>query len=76
MHFLKFIDKKIYRLLNSSKMLKFFYFYHSLFNNHSGNIGFDFSKKKNRKEIIQEIIDKKNYKNYLNKSFTEQSYNY
>lgn len=77
MHFLKFIDKKIYRLLNSSKMLKFFYFYHSLFNNHSGNIGFDFSKKKNRKEIIQEIIDKKNYKNYLEIGcFSDELFNY
>ncbi len=77
MHFLQFIDKKIYRLLNSSKMLKFFYFYHRLFNNHSENIGFDFSKKKNRKEIIQEIIDKKNYKNYLEIGcFSDELFNY
>ena len=66
MQFIKYIHKKVYRLLNSSKMLKLFYFYHKLLNhNNLENIGFDFSKKKNRKQIIQEIIEKKNYKNYL-----------
>ena len=60
MQFIKYIHKKVYRLLNSSKMLKLFYFYHKLLNhNNLENIGFDFSKKKNRKQIIQEIIEKK-----------------
>ena len=78
MIFLKFIHKKINRLLSSSKILKFFYFYHKLFNNsHSENLEFDFSNKKSRKQIIQEIIQKKNYKNYLEIGcFSNELFNY
>ena len=62
----KFIQKKYIRLLNSSKVLKFFFYYHKLFNNKGmKDIGFDFSKKKNRLFIVQDIIQKKNYKSYL-----------
>ena len=59
-------------------MLKFFYFYHKLFNNrHSGNLEFDFNNKKNRKQIIQEIIQKKNYKSYLEIGcFSDELFNY
>ena len=62
----KFIQKKYIRLLNSSKVLKFFFYYHKLFNNKGmKDIGFDFRKKKNRLFIVQDIIQKKNYKSYL-----------
>ena len=62
----KFIQKKYIRLLNSSKVLKFFFYYHKLFNNKGmKDIGFDFRKKKNRLFIVQDIIKKKNYKSYL-----------
>ena len=62
----KFIQKKYIRFLNSSKVLKFFFYYHKLFNNKGmKDIGFDFSKKKNRLFIVQDIIQKKNYKSYL-----------
>ena len=62
----KFIQKKYIRLLNSSNVLKFFFYYHKIFNNKGmKDIGFDFSKKKNRLFIVQDIIQKKNYKSYL-----------
>ena len=64
--FTKFITKKIIRLRNSSKVLKLFYYYHKFFHEKGiGNIGFDFNKKKSRLFIVQDIIDKKNYQNYL-----------
>jgi hypothetical protein len=61
-----FIKKKYYRLLGSKNVLKIFYLYHKLFGEkYLGNLNFDFSKKKNRIQILQEIIDFKNYKSYL-----------
>ena len=61
-----FIIKKLIRLKNSQKVLKLFYYYHHLFHDKKlGNIGFDFSKKKTRFDIVQNIINKKNYKKYL-----------
>ena len=61
-----FILKKLIRLKNSSKILKTFYYYHSLIHDKKlGSIGFDFTKKKSRLEIVQTIIEKKNYKKYL-----------
>ena len=63
---INYINKKLIRLKNSSKVLKLIYFYHYLFHDKKlGNIGFDFSKKKSRKEVVQNIIVKKNYKKYL-----------
>ena len=62
----KLIQKKYIRFLNSSKVLKFFFYYHKFFNNKGmKDIGFDFSKKKNRLFIVQDIIQRKNYKSYL-----------
>ena len=61
-----FINKKLIRLKNSSKVLKLIFFYHYFFHDKKlGNIGFNFSKKKSRKELVQNIIIKKNYKKYL-----------
>jgi len=62
----KFFQKKIIRFLNSKKILKFFFYYHKYFNNKGlKDIGFDFSTKKNRLFIVQDIIKRKAYKRYL-----------
>ena len=64
--FEKFFTKKIIRLINSTRVLKLFFYYYKFFKDKKlGNIGFDFSKKKTRLSIVQEIIKKKNYKKYL-----------
>ena len=63
---INFLQSKFIRLLNSKKVLRLFFYYHKIFNNNGlGDIGFDFSNKKNRKFIVQDIIDKKKYKSYL-----------
>ena len=57
---IKYFTKKIIRFKNSSKILKLLYYYHYLFHDKKlGNIGFDFTSKKTRFEIIQNIIEKK-----------------
>ena len=62
----KFLQKKFIRLLNSEKVLKLFFYYHKFFQNKGlKDIGFDFSSKKNRKFIVQDIINNKNYQKYL-----------
>jgi len=62
----KFVQKKIIRLLNSEKILKIFFYYHKIFNNKGlKDIGFDFTSKKNRKYIVQDIINIKKYTSYL-----------
>ena len=62
----KFIKKKLIRLINSKKVLRLFFYYHKFFKDKKlGNIGFDFTNKKTRLSIVQEIINKKNYDNYL-----------
>ncbi len=73
-----FILKKLIRLKNSSKVLKIFYYYHYLFHDKKlGNIGFDFTKKKSRLDIVQNIIKKKNYKKYLEIGcFDDELFNY
>ena len=75
---INFILKKLIRLKNSSKVLKFFYYYHYLFHDKKlGNIGFDFNKKKSRLDIVQNIIKKKNYKKYLEIGcFDNELFNY
>ena len=60
MNIQNFLQKKFIRFLNSSKMLKVFYYYHRIFNNKGlKDIGFDFTNKKNRLYIVQDIIQKK-----------------
>ena len=75
---INFILKKLIRLKNSSKVLKIFYYYHYLFHDKKlGNIGFDFTKKKSRLDIVQNIIKKKNYKKYLEIGcFDDELFNY
>ena len=72
------INEKLWRLKNSSKVLKLFYYYHYFLKDKKlGDIGFDFTKKKSRKEIVQEIIKKKNYKKYLEIGcFDDELFNY
>ena len=75
---INFILKKLIRLKNSSKVLKIFYYYHYLFHDKKlGNIGFDFTKKKSRLDIVQNIIKKKNFKKYLEIGcFDDELFNY
>ena len=74
----KFFTKKIIRLRNSSKVLKLLYYYHYLFHDKKiGNLNFDFTSKKKRFEIIQNIIERKNYKKYLEIGcFDDELFNY
>jgi len=61
-----YIQRKLLRLLSSKSILRLNYFFHKVFGEKNlGNIGFDFSQKQTRKFIIQDIINKKNYKSYL-----------
>ncbi len=63
---LSFFKRKFSRLLSSSKVLKINYYFHKYFGEKDiGNIGFEFKDKPKRYDIIQEIIQKKNYKSYL-----------
>ncbi len=73
-----FINKKIQRLLSSRKMMKIFYFYHYLNGGkNSKKIEIDFKDKKKRNEIVQKIIDIKNYKSYLEiGTFKNDLFNY
>ena len=74
----KYINKKLIRLRNSSKILKILYYYHYLFYDKKlGNVGFDFTSKKSRLEIVQNIIEKKNLKKYLEIGcFDDELFNY
>jgi len=61
-----YILKKINRLLESRKILQLHFFIHKFFKEKDiGNLNFDFSNKPSREEIVQKIIDLKNYKRYL-----------
>ena len=60
------ITKKFKRLFESKNILKVKFYFHKLFGEKDpGNIGLDFTNKPSRKTIIQEIIDEKKYKSYL-----------
>ena len=74
----RFLKKKIIRLGNSSNVLKFWYYYHHyLHDKKLGNIGFDFTFKKSRLEIVQGIIEKKKFKKYLEIGcFNDELFNY
>ena len=62
----KFFKKKLIRLGNSSNVLKFWYYYHLFLHDKKlGDIGFDFSTKKTRIQIVKDIINNKDYKKYL-----------
>ena len=64
-----FIHKKIIRLQGSKNILKINYFFHKFFGEKNlGNIGFDFTDKYSKQFIVQNIIDRKNYVSYVEKS--------
>ena len=60
------IQKKILRFKGSKNVLKFNYFLHKYFGEKDiGEIGLNFSDKPDRKKIIQDTINRKKYKSYL-----------
>jgi len=66
MKIINYIQKKIIRLQNSTKVMKLNYFFHKNFGDKKlGSLGLDFTNKPNRQYIIQEIINKKKYNSYL-----------
>tara|TARA_B100001248_G_scaffold227969_1_gene186674 strand:- start:84 stop:803 length:720 start_codon:yes stop_codon:yes gene_type:complete len=61
-----YISKKIYRLFESRKVLNIRFLIQKFFKEKDiGNLNFDFTDKPDRVKIIQEIIELKDYKNYL-----------
>ena len=57
---------KILRLQGIKNILKLNHLYHNIFGEKNiGEIGLDFSKKPNRIKVVQETIDRKKYKSYL-----------
>ena len=61
-----YLRNKLARLKGSKNILKLNYLYYNWFGEKNiGDIGFDFSKKPNRLKILQETIDRKKYKSYL-----------
>ena len=73
-----YLKKKIQRLFVSKKIMKIFYFFHFLtggFKAKKINISFD--NKKKRQDIVQEIINLKNFKSYLEiGTFKDELFNY
>ena len=58
--FTTFYKRKLKQFKKSLNIFKLKYFYHYIFYDKKlGNIGFDFSQKKSRLEIVQDIINKK-----------------
>lgn len=63
---MNYIKNKIDRLMVSKKIMRIFYFYHFITGGiNSKSLDVKFENKKNRQEIVQEIIDIKKYKRYL-----------
>jgi len=60
------IQKKILRLKGSKNVLKLNFFFHKYFGEKDiGEIGFNFSNKPDKKVIVQDTINRKKYKSYL-----------
>ena len=60
------IQKKILRLKGSKNILKLNFFFHKYFGEKDiGKIGLNFSNKPDKKKIVQETINRKKYKSYL-----------
>ncbi|MDC1112212.1 class I SAM-dependent methyltransferase [Candidatus Pelagibacter sp.] len=63
---IKIIKKRYLNFCQSPDNLKFKFFYNKFFKEKNiGKLGLNFSDKPSRSEIVQEIINKKNYKSYL-----------
>ena len=74
----KFFQKKILKLKGSRNVLKLNFFFHKYFGEKDiGEIGLDFSNKPNKNKIIQDTINRKNYKSYLEIGcFNDELFNY
>ena len=60
------IQKKILRLKGSKNILKINFFFHKYFGEKDiGEIGLNFSNKPDKKKIVQNTINRKKYKSYL-----------
>ena len=60
------IQKKILRLEGSKNILKLIFFFQKYFGEKDlGEIVFNFSNKPDKKEIVQDTINRKKYKSYL-----------
>ena len=60
------IQKKILRLKGSKNVLKLNFLFHKYFGEKDiGEIGFNFLNKPDKKEIVQDTINRKKYKSYL-----------
>ena len=60
------IQKKILRLKGSKNILKLNFFFHKYFGEKDiGEIGLNFSNKPDKKKIVQNTINRKKYKSYL-----------
>ncbi len=60
------LQKKMLRLKGSKNILKLNFFFHRYFGEqNSGEIGLNFLNKPSRKHIVQETINRKKYKSYL-----------
>lgn len=75
---LKFISKKINRLLSSKKMMKIFYFFHFCTGGFNAKkIDISFNGKKTRLEIVQNIVQLKKFNSYLEiGTFKDDLFNY
>ncbi len=63
---LHFLNKKYQRFFEIRKIFELRHFIHRKFKEKDlGSLGLDFSDKPIRQDIVQKIIDKKKYKNYL-----------
>ena len=61
-----YFSKKIYRLFESRNVLKIKFLIQKYFKEKDiGNLNFNFTDKPDRVKIIRDIIELKNYKNYL-----------
>ena len=59
------LRKKVLRLQGSKNILRLNFFFHKFFGENLGEIGLNFSDKENRQFIVQDIINRKKYKSYL-----------
>ena len=63
---INFIKKKYFRFFASRNLLKINFIIYKYFKEKNiGTLDLDFSDKPSRAKIVQNIIDEKNYKNYL-----------
>ena len=62
----KYFNKKLQRLFISKNFMKILYFFHYIIGGRNAkDINISFDNRKKRSEIVQKIIDLKNYKSYL-----------